>query len=269
VTIAAMALRDALGEVARAAGAATMAVRRRGFGVIAKGDGTPVTEADERSQAILIEGLTALTPGVAWVSEEHVAAGYEERAGWEVSWSIDPLDGTRNFIEGSDGFSVNLGLIVAGRPAFGLIHAPAQGVTYVGAPGEGAFRQAAAGRAWEPIAVRAAEPERVRVVLSRHPASGRVADFLAALAGTGVEVTVQELGGALKMCRIAEGGADLYPRYGATYEWDTAAGEAILRAAGGIVAAIDGGGALRYNKPDLRNPAFYAAAGVEVPHPNG
>jgi 3'(2'), 5'-bisphosphate nucleotidase len=261
-----MAQRDAFADLARTAGEAILAIRRAGFDVHAKGDGSPVTEADVRSQAILVEGLSALTPGIAWVGEEHAAAPYAERAAWGASWCIDPLDGTRDFVAGTDDFSINLGLIVAGRPAFGLIHAPARDVTYVGAPGVGAFRRRG-GEALKQIAV-AYGGKRVRVIVSRFHAGGRAAAFIADLEQRGHEVTLVRQGSALKMCRIAEGSADVYPRFGATYEWDTAAGEAILIAAGGIVAAIDGGGPLAYNKADLRNPAFFAA-GPSAPRPSG
>lgn len=260
-----LAQRDAFAEVARAAGEAIRTIRSAGFDVRSKGDGSPVTDADVRSQTILVEGLAALTPGVPWVGEEHAAAPYAERAGWGVSWCIDPLDGTRDFVAGSDHFSINVGLIVAGRPAFGLIHAPALDVTYVGTPGLGAFRRRG-GEAWEPIAV-AGGGERVRVIVSRFHGGGRAEAFVAALERSGRAVTLLRQGSALKMCRIAEGSADVYPRFGATYEWDTAAGEAILVAAGGLVATIDGGEPLRYNKPDLRNPDFYAAWGAAAPRP--
>jgi len=258
-------LRDPLAALVEAAGRAISEVYASDFSVQFKADASPVTEADLRSQAILTAGLAELTPGVPLLAEEGAAVPYARRRGWARLWCVDPLDGTRDFVARSGEFSVNVALIDRGRPVLGLVHAPVKAVTYVGAPGRDAWRRAVAGP-W--LAVRVAPPtsRRLRVFASRQHAGPRTMAWLASLADDW-EVEVMHHGSALKACLVADGSAHLYPRLGPTHEWDTAAAQAILEGAGGVLCRAGGTEPLRYNKPDLRNPDFYAAWGPDAPHP--
>ena len=260
-----LALRDPLADLASAAGRAILAVYREDFAVRLKDDATPVTEADERSQEVLAAGLERLWPGVPLLAEEGVPVPYAERRRWARLWCVDPLDGTRDFVARSGEFSVNIGLVEHGRPVLGLIHAPVKAVTYLGAPGSGAWRREGDG-GWRPVRVAAPEGRRLRVLASRQHAGPRTRAWLRVLARDW-EVEVLHHGSALKVCLVADGTAHLYPRLGPTHEWDTAAGQAILEGAGGVLCRAGGREPLRYNKPDLRNPDLYAAWGPDAPHP--
>jgi 3'(2'), 5'-bisphosphate nucleotidase len=260
-----LALRDPLATLAAAAGRAILEVYGGSFGVRYKEDATPVTEADVRSQAVLETGLAELTPGVPLLAEEGASPPYEERRVWKRWWCVDPLDGTRDFVARSGEFSVNVGLVEAGRPVLGLIHAPVDDVSYFGAPGRGAWRRAGTGP-WRPVQVAAPEGRRLRVFVSRQHAGPRTLAWLEGLAADW-DVEVLRRGSALKICLVADGSAHLYPRLGPTSEWDTAAAEAILVGAGGALRRAGDSEPLAYNKRDLRNPDFYAAWGPEAPHP--
>jgi 3'(2'), 5'-bisphosphate nucleotidase len=247
-------MRAPLVALARRAGAEIMRIHGAGFGVRAKGEPTPVTEADERSEAIVLEGLRALTPGVPAVAEEAMARG---EIAWPAApprafWLVDPLDGTREFVEHNGQFSVNIGLVLDGRPALGVVLQPATGVAWSGGKGLGAFRSEPDGTE---RAIRArAKPEDGIVVLSSK-SHGSAAEA-AYCEGERVKEH-RRLGSAAKFGLLAEGAGDLYPRFGPTCEWDTAAGEALLAAAGGHVARADGT-PLAYGKPGFRNPDFVA-----------
>ncbi|MFO8150569.1 MAG: 3'(2'),5'-bisphosphate nucleotidase CysQ [Trueperaceae bacterium] len=260
-----MTLRDPLAALAAAAGAAILEVYEGDFDVRLKDDASPVTEADLRSQAILQEGLAAIAPGVPILAEEGTATPYARRRDWTRWWCVDPLDGTRDFVARSGEFSVNVGLLERGRPLLGLIHAPLDGVSYVGAPGRGAWRREGGGP-WCPVSVAAPVGRRLRVFASRQHAGPRTLAWLRALAAEW-DVEVLRRGSAMKVCLVADGSAHLYPRLGPTSEWDTAAAEAIVVGAGGVLRRTGAGGPLAYNKRDLRNPDFYAAWGPEAPHP--
>jgi 3'(2'), 5'-bisphosphate nucleotidase len=260
-----LALRDPLAELTAAAGRAILEVYGGDFAVALKDDASPVTEADLRSQALLQAGLAAAWPGIPMLAEEGEAVPYETRRHWTRLWSVDPLDGTREFVARSGEFSINVGLVDRGRPVFGVIHAPLPGSTYAGGPGVGAWRRDGDGP-W--VAVRTAAPagRALRVVASRQHAGPRTLAYLATLAPDW-DVEVARRGSAVKACLVADGSAHLYPRLGASYEWDTAAAQAILEGAGGVMRRAGGDDPLAYNKPDLRNPEFYAAWGPEAPHP--
>ncbi|MDF1522085.1 MAG: 3'(2'),5'-bisphosphate nucleotidase CysQ [Trueperaceae bacterium] len=258
-------LRDAVAALARDAGAAILDVYRGAFDVQLKGDATPVTEADLRAHALLTRGLRALTPRLPVLSEEQAAAPYEVRRAWTRFWLVDPLDGTREFVNRTGEFSVNVALVEAGRPVFGVVHDPLAAVDYAGAPGAGAWRREGEGP-WRPLRVAAPTDRTLRVLTSRSHAGGRTRAWLDRIA-TDWDVRTTARGSAIKACLVAAGEAHLYARLGPTSEWDTAASQAVLEAAGGVLRAIDGDAPLRYNKPDLRNPEFYAAWGPEAPHP--
>ena len=237
--------------VARA-GAAIMQVYGAGFSVQRKDDNSPLTLADLESQRVLIDGLARITPDIPILSEESAQAPWADRRAWRELWVIDPLDGTREFVKRNGEFTINIALVIEHEALFGMVAAPAQGLLYWGAAGIGAFtRHRGAAQA----AIHVAPPQQpLRVVGSRSHASAETAAYLAGLkphAMTGV-------GSSLKFCLIAEGKAELYARFGPTSEWDTAAGQALLEAAGGHVTRLDGH-RLRYNcRETLVNGDFLA-----------
>ena len=239
-------------KLAREAAAAVMAVRQAGFAVEQKRDASPVTAADRIAEALIVEGLRAGSPYPV-VAEEEFEAGLVAAAPGGRFWLVDPLDGTREFAAGLDSFATNIGLVEAGRPLLGVVALPATGELFGGIVGQGAWKEDASGTR-SPIRARTTPPDGPLVMASRHyQTDPRIADFAKAHGAQGIV----NIGSAEKFCRLAEGTADLYPRFGATMEWDTAAPEAVLLAAGGRMADWDGA-ALRYGKPGWRNPAFLA-----------
>jgi len=253
-----LGLGEALVPVALRAAAAIMTIYKGAFTVERKLDDSPLTQADLESQRIILDGLERLTPGVPVLAEESAHAPWTDRRSWRELWVVDPLDGTREFVKRNDEFVINIALIVEHEPVLGLVAVPAQGVVYVGAASGGAYRRLADGTR---STIRVAPPAApLRVVGSRSHASPQLAPYLA-------QLTPHEfvgVGSALKFCLLAEGSADLYPRFGATCEWDTAAGQALLEAAGGHVTRMDGH-RLRYNCRDsLINGDFVAFADPAV-----
>lgn len=246
---------DRLLPIARAAGEVVMQVYASDFAVSAKDDASPVTTADERAEALILPALAALLPGVPAVAEESVAAGHIPEVGTRF-WLVDPLDGTREFIKRNGEFTVNIALVENGEAVLGVVLAPALGTApgtlYAGAPGLGAFIEDEAGR--RPIHCRRPPSEGLTVVASR--SHGNAAALDAFLAGRKL-AAVKSAGSSLKLCLLASGAADLYPRLGRTMAWDIAAGHAVLAAAGGHIDTVDGA-ALRYGKPGFENPHFVA-----------
>jgi 3'(2'), 5'-bisphosphate nucleotidase len=244
---------DALISLAAAlaldAGAAILAVRRRGFDVVRKEDRSPVTEADHAAEAIIVAGLRQATPAIAVIAEEEMAAGLVAEP-TEEYWLVDPLDGTREFAAGNDEFAVNIGLIRNGRPALGVVAIPAAGELFGGIVGRGAWKRV--GSTETAVGARLPPDEGLTVLASRyHGSSTRLDDFLR-------DKRVAKLinfGSSVKFCRLAEGIADLYPRFGRTMEWDTCAPQAVLEAAGGTVRTM-AGEELCYGKPGWENPHF-------------
>lgn len=259
-------LLEAMIAAALQAGRAIDEIYRSGFEVAHKADATPVTDADHAAEAIILESLQRAASGVPIVAEEEVAAGRTPAIGVEF-FLVDPLDGTREFVQRRGDFTVNVALVRSGVPVLGVVYAPANSQLFAG--------DAAAGRAFRseqspsmglsaprvPIRVRPAPQAGLTVVASRSHATPETDTYLS-------QYTVSDrvaVGSSLKFCLVAEGFADLYPRLGPTMEWDTAAGHAVLAAAGGRVLA-PGGVPLRYGKPGFRNPSFIAS-GTLVPLP--
>jgi 3'(2'), 5'-bisphosphate nucleotidase len=247
---------DALLEIAlRAAlagGAAAMRVYADPFEVTQKSDATPVTEADLASERVIVAMLSDAFPDIPVVSEETVPEdGFASPAA--RFWLVDPLDGTKEFVAKNGEFAVLIGLIEDGRPVLGVVHGPAVGLTYT-AHGPGTALRRRAGGAFEPIRAREPAAEGIVVVHSRsHENSRRLAEYFQ-------DRPVRErlkCGSALKFGILAAGEADFYPRFGTTMEWDTAAGQAVLEAAGGHVLGL-AGGPLEYGKPGLKNDGFLA-----------
>lgn len=248
------ALRDGVIRIARQAAAAILAVYDSAFAVQHKDDRSPLTAADLAAHRCIVDGLATLTPDIPVLSEESSGADIASRRQWTRFWLVDPLDGTREFIKRNGEFTVNIALIEAGVATFGVIQQPVTGALWHGAPGFGAFRR----EGDADVAIRARIPAAapLRIAASRSHRDARTQALLDALPGS----EVLGCGSSLKFCRIAEGAMDLYPRFGPTSEWDTAAGQAILEAVGGAV--LDPGGRpFRYNQRDtLLNGDFVAFA---------
>jgi len=224
-------------------------IRARGFAVERKEDRSVVTEADRAAEALIVAGLRAACPGIPVIAEEEVAGGRITEAAPEF-WLVDPLDGTREFSSGSDDFAVNIGLVRNGRVVLGVVGVPATDELFGGIVGQGAWKRV--GGKQTVIRTRAVPHEGVTVVASRHHGAGPELD--AFLAGRSV-AAIRNYGSSLKFCRLAEGIADLYPRFGRTMEWDTGAPQAVLEAAGGSVRTVDGS-PLLYGKLGWENPHF-------------
>ncbi len=218
-----------------------------------KDDNSPVTDADEETEAFLLEALATLTPDIPVVSEEAASAKGLPREAAERFWLVDPLDGTKEFISRNGEFTVNVALIEKGRPVAGVVHAPALAMTWAGAT-LGSARFSQTDLQAMAIQTRDVPPEGVTVVASRR--HGDNADLEQFLAGYKV-AEMKNAGSSLKFCLLASGKADLYPRFGRTMEWDTAAGHAVLLAAGGRVETVEGQ-PLGYGKPGFENPYFIA-----------
>jgi 3'(2'), 5'-bisphosphate nucleotidase len=219
-----------------------------------KADASPVTAADEAAEAVILSGLAALTPMIPVVAEETVAAGRVPDLDDGPFWLVDPLDGTKEFISKNGEFTVNIALIEGREATLGVVLAPALGKVWWGARGHGAMTREGSGGQTEPrrIAVRP-WPAQPVAVASRSHADPHTEAFLDA-AGVSERISA---GSSLKFCLVAEGKADLYPRFGRTMEWDTAAGHAVLSAAGGRVTTRDGAPFV-YRKPGFENPGFIA-----------
>jgi len=266
-----------LNPIMLAAGAEIMRIYATDFTVTTKDDASPVTEADRKAEAIILEGLKHLAPGIPVIAEEEAAAGrFPTTAG--TFFLVDPLDGTKEFISKNGEFTVNIALIEDGKPVLGAVYAPALNKIYWGSAGKGAFMaEVSDGLIGEARSIKVRQPDGGLIAVGSRSHGGAetqaylkaytVADFVAA-------------GSSLKFCLIAEGLADIYPRMGRTMEWDTAAGDAILRAAGGRVETLDGqplkygkrfqdprsssvSGSADYYDGDYANPHFVAFGQVD------
>ncbi len=217
-----------------------------------KEDHSPVTDADIAANTLIVKALHAMAPQIPIIAEEDDVLG---ASGHETFWLVDPLDGTRSFVRGEPEFTVNIGLIHQQKPVLGVIFVPATGILYHGQVGKGAFREGGHGQAVA-IQVRKPADDGLVVVKSRSHPSAKTTEFLDT-------IKVKEMipgSSSVKFCQVAEGSADIYPRFGRTMEWDTAAGHAILDAAGGRVTTADGQPFL-YGKPGYENPHFIAYGG--------
>lgn len=246
-------LLPAVSALARRAGAEILDVYRQPFDVSNKADRSPLTLADLRAHEVIVQGLNELTPDVAVLSEEASDIPFEERSRWTRYWLVDPLDGTKEFVSRNGEFTVNIALIEGHAPTLGVVYVPVKETLYTGVVGSGAARQIAEGPTTA-IHVCERAPQTLRIVGSRsHAKAGELDRYLPQLGAH----TLLSIGSSLKFCLIAEGSADLYPRFGPTSEWDTAAAQAVVEAAGGAV--VDARGQqLRYNlKADLLNPHFF------------
>ncbi|HEY6641460.1 3'(2'),5'-bisphosphate nucleotidase CysQ [Povalibacter sp.] len=241
-----------ISRIARNAGDEILDVYRQPIDVESKKDSSPLTQADLRAHAVIMQGLAALTPDTPVLSEEASDIGFDVRSQWRRYWLVDPLDGTREFISRNGEFTVNIALIEDHEPVLGVVHVPVKNSTFSGARGAGAFLQSGESSPVR-IAVRTPAATPLRVVGSRsHASVGPLEAYLDKLGAH----TLLSVGSSLKFCFVAEGSADFYPRFGPTSEWDTAAAHAVVDAAGGAVVDLQGQ-PLRYNTRDsLLNPHF-------------
>ncbi len=244
-------------SAAQHAGNEIMKIYVSDFMVETKSDSSPLTEADHRSNAIILAALKKLHPEIPFISEETKMTAYEERKNWNRFWLIDPIDGTKEFIKKNGEFTVNIALIEEGVPVVGVVHVPAQNKTYYGIKGIGSFVFTAH---HSPLAANPGEhyssKSKVTVVASRSHLSDETLQFVEQLKAAGKEVEFISSGSSLKLCLVAEGKADVYPRFGPTMEWDTAAAHAVALYAGKNVMNYETKQPLTYNKENLLNPWF-------------
>jgi 3'(2'), 5'-bisphosphate nucleotidase len=245
------ALLAPVSALAAEAGARIMDIYATAFQVEEKADNSPLTAADLASHQTISAGLRRLTPDIPMLSEESASIPFAERCHWEYFWLVDPLDGTKEFIQRNGEFTVNIALIEGHQPLLGVIRIPVTGLCYFAARGQGAFRQET-GKAVERIHVCSPSADPVRVVGSRSHGGHSLDAYVASLG----RHTLLSIGSALKFCLVAEGKADIYPRLGPTSEWDTAAAQCIVEEAGGQVISVSGE-RLAYNtRESLLNPHF-------------
>jgi 3'(2'), 5'-bisphosphate nucleotidase len=247
-------------DIARRAGEAILEIYHQDFEVELKANGSPLTLADRAANEIIVSALQRLTPDLPLLSEESAAVDYDKRRHWQDFWLVDPLDGTREFINKNGEFTVNIALISNSVPVFGVVYAPVPDIMYSAAREIGAFRQTASG-APTGIHTRPYQGGAVTLVASRSHASNSLKACIDRIKKNEGDVTVKIMGSSFKLCLVAEGEADVYPRLGPTSEWDTAAAHAIVNCAGGKVVDLQGK-ELHYNKSSILNPEFIVQGDV-------
>ena len=258
-------LLHAVNEIAIAAGAEILEVynSEQALVITTKQDDSPLTDADRRANRLIVERLSKLTPAIPLLSEESDAIDFSERKSWQTYWLIDPLDGTKEFISRNGEFTANIALIEDGRAVAGIVYVPVTGVCYFGSVGIGAWKMDPGATSSEARAITCSTVQAnggIRIVASRRHRSEQLETMIKKIEKQFGETTVLNMGSSLKMCLLADGSADIYPRLAPTSEWDTAAAHAILSAAGGEIVGLDFK-ALRYNtKAELLNPYFIALA---------
>jgi 3'(2'), 5'-bisphosphate nucleotidase len=247
---------DSCVEIAREAGKKILAIYDSEFVIEHKDDNSPLTDADMASHHTIVEALSALTPEIPILSEESAKLPFEERSRWAVYWLVDPLDGTREFIKRNGEFTVNIALIDGHKSILGVIHVPVLDIDYFAYEGGGAFKSEQGGVA-QSISVKTPEDNRLVVAGSRSHGSEEMQKYMENISARYSEVDILSMGSSLKLCLVAEGKADIYPRLGLTSEWDTAAAQCIVEQAGGHVTKTDMS-TLEYNTKDsLLNPFFF------------
>lgn len=246
-------------ETATKAASAILEVYKSSFDIILKEDKSPLTEADKKSNKIIEDSLKKHFPEIPILSEESKQIPYSERKNWKQFWLVDPLDGTKEFINRNGDFTVNIALIEGNKPVLGVVYVPVLNLCYVGISDKGAFK-IEQGKAPLRIDNKTATPLKslklIRVVGSRSHLSAETIDFVNELKEEGKDVVFVSRGSSLKLCLVAEGEADIYPRFGPTMEWDTAAAQAVVEAAGKNVIDFTTNKPLCYNKENLLNNWF-------------
>ncbi len=255
-------------NIAIEAGKIILDIYHTDFSVDQKEDNSPLTQADQKSHEIITSGLKEITPDIPILSEEGNHASYEERKNWDWLWIIDPLDGTKEFVKKNGEFTVNIALVYQGKPVLGVIYAPDLKTLYVGRQDQGAYKlhnvrdlvhtnDTALLEQSESLPFEK-KTDVIQVVASRSHLTPETEAFVEDVKKNHKDVQLTSAGSSLKICLIAEGTADYYPRYAPTMEWDTAAGQAILEASGGKMLIKETEDPLLYNKEDLLNPWFLA-----------
>lgn len=263
-------LLNAVNEIAIAAGSEILDVYNSGqaIDVSKKQDDSPLTDADRRAHFLIVDRLSSLTPDIPLLSEESDAIDYELRKSWQRYWLVDPLDGTKEFINRNGEFTVNIALIENGQSVAGVVYVPVSGISYFGGIGIGAWKQDANqqdSKAQSIVSRPMRESFGVRIVASRRHLGEQLNALVGKIENHFGKATLLSMGSSLKMCLLAEGSADIYPRMAPTCEWDTAAAHGILSAAGGEIVDLQFR-PLRYNsKPELLNPFFIALADRTYP----
>ncbi len=237
-------------KIAKDAGDAIMKIYDKDFQIDYKDDKSPLTEADTKSNEIICEALARAYPEIPILSEENKAAEYAVRKNWEYFWLIDPIDGTKEFIKKNGEFTVNIALIHKNSPVLGVVYAPALGDMYQAKKGEGAFKNGEK----LPLQTNPDLKEKMSVVASKSHLSDETQAFIDALDTKEIEQVSK--GSSLKLCMVAEGEADIYPRLAPTMEWDTAAADAVVRESGKMTYQFENNQPVVYNKTDLLNPWF-------------
>jgi 3''(2''),5''-bisphosphate nucleotidase, bacterial len=243
--------------IALEAGDAVMDVYKTEFDVTLKQDNSPLTSADLKSNQIIKDGLNDLNVEIPTLSEESRLVEFETRSKWGLLWIVDPLDGTKEFVNRTDEFTVNIALVEDGKPVLGVVHAPALGLTYCAVKGQGAYKIKAGGSPERlPGKPKEAETNRVRVVGSRSHHSEAMTAFIEELSQQASDIEFVRSGSALKFCLVADQTADIYPRLAPTSEWDTAAGHIVAIECGRRVWNYETKEELIYNKENILNPWF-------------
>lgn len=248
-----------INEIARQAGTAILEIYKRDFDVMEKPDKSPLTEADLAAHHIIVNELQSLTPEIPVLSEESADIPYDTRSQWQTYWLIDPLDGTREFIKRNGEFTVNIALIHEGRAVLGVVYVPVSQITYYGDSEHGAFKMDANGNS-SAIQVISEHQTPLQVAGSRSHAGDSLLQFLNKLG----EHEIVSMGSSLKLCLVAEGKADVYPRLGPTSEWDTAAAQAVVEAAGGKVTDTNMNPLIYNTKESFLNPYFFVFGDTSV-----
>lgn len=235
-------------EIASKAGSSIMEIYCKDFKVEYKNDSSPLTEADLKSNEIICSCLKKMYPNIPIMSEENKEIEYSQRKGWEYYWCIDPIDGTKEFIKKNDEFTINIALIHKDTPVLGVVYAPALGEMYWAKKGEGAYKNN------KRLPLQKNQKEKLFVVASKSHLSRETQEFIDKLDAQ--EIIQISRGSSLKLCMVAEGVADIYPRLAPTMEWDTAAADAIVRESNKMTYQYESDKPITYNKKDLLNPWF-------------
>ena len=248
---------DKICGVAKDAGSVIMDIYNRDVEVEFKNDRSPLTEADKKSNELIIQSLELFHPNIPIISEENSEISYSERSSWGEFWLIDPLDGTKEFIKKNGEFTVNIALIRDGFPVLGVVYLPVDEILYCAEKGSGAFKEVRSGNLSKIFnGVHYDELESIKVVASRSHITDEVKEFVEGLKNEGKEVEMISVGSSLKLCLVAEGSANIYPRFGPTMEWDTGAAQAVVMESGREVLNFETNELLNYNKKSLLNPWF-------------
>lgn len=254
-------------DISRKAGAAILQIYSKyDISIDTKPDNSPLTEADLASHRLITESLKSLTPDLPVLSEESTEISYAKRRQWKDYWLVDPLDGTKEFINRNGEFTVNIAYVSEGTAVFGVVYVPVKDILYVGKQRETPYAFKEEGGERRQIQVRSMSGTgSLTLVASRRHGSAEQQQLMDLLASNFDPIDIRNMGSSLKLCLVAEGTADLYPRLAPTSEWDTAAAQAVVEAAGGLVVDTDFH-ALRYNtRESTLNPSFYVIGDVDYP----